>query len=260
MIRAAAQQIEPAVDRPVHPDAPQLREQVRALIVEVRIIPSPADPKAVPRPSLAGVMRATGLVERRALKTTKAPDALASGASVFWLRGQDLNLRPSGYEPDELPGCSTPRRGRVPVGDAADGLIVMGECRDDLCGPGGDRLSRVLRHSTMGAETFDGRVRDGIGSCRLAKATRPAKIVVGSDGGCIGFRVGARPPGVGGLVGHGLMRAIKPNERLVPVSYTHCCASTPGLSTWWSSTALQGELVSRWVSSLDAFSSYPVRT
>ncbi len=27
-----------------------------------------------------------------------------------WVRGLDLNQRPSGYEPDELPGCSTPRQ------------------------------------------------------------------------------------------------------------------------------------------------------
>ena len=32
--------------------------------------------------------------------------------NVNWLRGLDLNQRPSGYEPDKLPGCSTPRRGR----------------------------------------------------------------------------------------------------------------------------------------------------
>jgi hypothetical protein len=32
-----------------------------------------------------------------------------------WLRGRDLNPRPSGYEPDELPGCSTPRSGLFKV-------------------------------------------------------------------------------------------------------------------------------------------------
>ena len=35
--------------------------------------------------------------------------ALPSARQVIWLRGLDLNQRPSGYEPDELPGCSTPR-------------------------------------------------------------------------------------------------------------------------------------------------------
>ena len=57
-----------------------------------------------------------------------------------------------------------------------------------------------------------------------------------------------------------VLLAIKPIERLVPVSSTHYCAYTPGLSTWSSTTALKGELVSRWVSRLDAFSGYPVRT
>src|SRR5213076_2396443 len=38
------------------------------------------------------------------------------------LRGQDLNLRPSGYEPDELPDCSTPRQ----VGRAL--LVSVARC------------------------------------------------------------------------------------------------------------------------------------
>ena len=29
---------------------------------------------------------------------------------MAWLRGLDLNQRPLGYEPNELPDCSTPRQ------------------------------------------------------------------------------------------------------------------------------------------------------
>jgi hypothetical protein len=117
-----------------------------------------------------------------------------------------LNLRPSGYEPDELPGCSTPRPfccrvrlgfflafrvflagpsgavGRGPVGAAAapvgvprlrgSGGIVRREV-SFLVRSGGDLLSHVLRRSTIGATALNGRVRDGIGCFARAMATRP---------------------------------------------------------------------------------------
>jgi hypothetical protein len=70
--------------------------------------------------------------------------------------------------------------------------------------PGGDLLSRALRHSTMGAGEFHGRVRDGIG-CRLpAMATRssnpppgrlPGKTVVRLAAAATGKRGRADPKG-----------------------------------------------------------------
>src|SRR5207249_347269 len=38
---------------------------------------------------------------------------LAIGNSEGWLRGRDLNPRPLGYEPNELPDCSTPRQSQL---------------------------------------------------------------------------------------------------------------------------------------------------
>jgi hypothetical protein len=175
-----------------------------------------------------------------------------------------------------------------------------------LCRPGDDLLSQVLRHSTIGAEEFNGRVRDGIGFRFLARATRPAKhnrarrsrrnrrairrIVTSGDcracfrsrsldgianrgpfasldGRAIGllqtvdrFAVRFRTMALPLSCEYRQMRAIKPIKRLVPVSCTARAASTPGLSTWWSTTAFKGEFILRWVSRLDAFSGYPDRT
>ena len=130
-----------------------------------------------------------------------------------------MNLRPSGYEPDELPGCSTPRqifvaaterpgfgvsgasRSKAGSGSASHVAASPGSGEREeaglkreaghsvLCRPGGDLLSHVLRQSTIGAKAFDGRVRDGIGSDRLARATRPAKDGVFSK---TGFLLGER--------------------------------------------------------------------
>ena len=48
--------------------------------------------------------------------------------------------------------------------------VVMGDVVGWL---GADRLSRALRHSTMGAGVFHGRVRDGIGCFNSAIGTKP---------------------------------------------------------------------------------------
>src|ERR1700720_933518 len=71
--------------------------------------------------------------------------------------------------------------------------------------PGSDLLFQALRLSTIGAEDFDGRVRDGIGYRLLAMTTRPAKD-------------GTDEASDLSLMDIDVMRAFKPIERLVPVS------------------------------------------
>src|SRR3984957_8013922 len=141
----------------------------------------------------------------------------------------------------ERPGCFGGRAfGLVWIGVA---YIFWGLLFVAFCGPGGDLLSQVLRHSTIGARTFDGRVRDGIGSDRSAKVTRPAKVEKEANffGACT-HPNDADDTGLAKVLydfaqalsrrhrthGHRVMRAFKPIELLVPVSCTHCCASTPG--------------------------------
>jgi hypothetical protein len=163
-----------------------------------------------------------------------------------------LNLRPSGYEPDELPGCSTPRQnhpglswgvnppgsspGTFPGQTSESGY----ESRNGWAGgPGSDLLSHALRRSTMGAGGFHGRVRDGIGCRPPAKATRSSSpSAIGAECRFWSMSSGltrascAIAPwdySLGMISMHGgILSSI---GRLGPVSSTRCRASTPGLST-----------------------------
>ena len=59
--------------------------------------------------------------------------------------------------------------------DGGQGLADACRLISVLGRPGGVLLSHGLSRSTMGAEGFHGRVRDGIGCCTLAMATRSSQ-------------------------------------------------------------------------------------
>jgi hypothetical protein len=151
------------------------------------------------------------------------------------LRGQDSNLRPSGYEPDELPGCSTPRGG-----------IVLG-------GRGGERGGRPAG------------MIPGLGALVLVSVGWLASSLgMGPSGPGLSFRsIGSasdlRSRSSGLRAARLPLGGSRSLGRLGPVSSARRRASTPGLSTWWSPTALVRDPVWRRVSRLDAFSGYPVR-
>ena len=90
-----------------------------------------------------------------------------------------MNLRPSGYEPDELPGCSIPRQDLEAALSARWACrwcvsdIVNGFTLDALAAkPGDDLLFHCLSNSTIGAVRFHVRVRDGIGWVTDAMVTK----------------------------------------------------------------------------------------
>jgi hypothetical protein len=80
-------------------------------------------------------------------------------------------------------------------------------------------------HTRMGAESFHGRVREGVGWDQLAIAARQKGV--GSEG-CSGM-----------LLGRLGCYMVKPHGPLVRVSCTHYWASTSRLSTLWSTTDLE---------------------
>ena len=57
--------------------------------------------------------RSRAYVHRTYTETRRGSAVLSanplSWLTWLWLRGLDLNQRPLGYEPNELPDCSTPR-------------------------------------------------------------------------------------------------------------------------------------------------------
>ena len=85
-------------------------------------------------------------------------------------------------------------------------------------------------HTIIGAERFHYRVRDGVGWFPLAMAARQLERTQVRTGVLIREVVlaSSAPSAPQAMLGRYM---VKPHGQLVLVSFTHCCASTPSLST-----------------------------
>ena len=126
-------------------------------------------------------------------------DRLAAGAGRYPVDAVLRETWVGGWAP-------TSRQNKKPPRMIRGGVLHASVKRYSVLGrPGSDLLFQALRLSTIGAEDFDGRVRDGIGYRLLAMTTRPAKD-------------GTDEASDLSLMDIDVMRAFKPIERLVPVS------------------------------------------
>jgi hypothetical protein len=146
-------------------------------------------------------------------------------------------------------GSSLEPPGRRRTRTSGGGTAVGSSVQDGRPGCRVSANRRFVGSVVVSGAPFSGR-RD-----KIARGRQSVGLPGRDERRCVRYRTQVRSPGRALA-----MRAIKPIKRLVPVSCTDRSASTPGLSTWWSTTAFKGELILRWVSRLDAFSGYPDRT
>ena len=93
----------------------------------------------------------------------------------------------------------------------------------------------------IGAKSFHGPVRDGKGWFQLAIVTRRRGLIVFSKQSNLSKQFGFESyTNMFLITSNTAGYRIKSNGQLVSVSLTHYCASTPDLSTSWSSTTLYG--------------------